>query len=46
MKKENPPSRAWKELQRGMVSKESHDGFAGWSACGGPCAARREVSGR
>jgi len=28
MKKENLQSRAWKELQRGMASKESLDGFA------------------
>ena len=27
MKKENPPSRAWKELQNGMVSNESLDCF-------------------
>ena len=28
MKKENLPSRAWKELQRNTASKESHDVFA------------------
>ena len=28
MKKENTPSRAWKELQRGTASNESYDGFA------------------
>jgi len=28
MKKENPPSRAWKELQRSTAPKESYDGLS------------------
>jgi hypothetical protein len=28
MKKENLPAHAWKELQRGVASKESYDGFS------------------
>lgn len=46
MKKENLPSRAWKELQRGTASKESHDGCAVVVGVWGRCAARREASGR